>query len=293
MTPHEHDLAPWQHAHDFAVDRRATERRAWAVVALTLAMMVLEIGAGWWWNSMALLADGWHMGTHAVAIGVSGVSYWLARRWARDARFSLGPWKIEVLGAYTSAVLLALVAASVTFESVQRLIHPAPVSYDESLVVAALGLVVNFVSAWLLHGGTGTGTAMTTAARTDTAHGARARARGRKRTTACGRARRPRPGSRSTGTGTPPRRSAARPRRRCRRRRPRARATPSGTAAPLPAPAPRPPPRPAAATSTARPPTPTSSPTPPPRCWRSSPWRPASCSAGRCSIRWSACSAPR
>ncbi len=153
MQQHQHDLGPWQHGHDFAVDRSATERRAWAVVALTLVMMVAEIGAGWWWNSMALLADGWHMGTHAVAIGVSGVSYWLARRWARDARFSLGPWKIEVLGAYTSAVLLALVAASVTFESVQRLLHPAPVSYDESLVVAAIGLVVNVVSAWLLQGG--------------------------------------------------------------------------------------------------------------------------------------------
>ena len=80
-TAHQHDLAPWQHAHDFAVDRGATERRAWIVVGITVAMMAAEIGAGWWWGSMALLADGWHMGTHAVAIGVTGLSYWLARRW--------------------------------------------------------------------------------------------------------------------------------------------------------------------------------------------------------------------
>ena len=148
---HHHDLAPWQHAHDFVVDRRATERRAWWVVAITVAMMAVEIGAGWWWHSMALLADGWHMGTHAVAIGVTGLSYGLARRWARDARFSLGPWKIEVLGAYTSALLLAVVAVSITAESVLRLLHAETVAYDESLVVAVIGLVVNLVCARLLH----------------------------------------------------------------------------------------------------------------------------------------------
>jgi len=150
---HQHDLHPWQHAHDFGSDRRATERRAWMVVAITVAMMVAEIGAGWWWNSMALLADGWHMGTHAVAIGVTGISYWLARRWARDARFSLGPWKIEVLGAYTSAVLLAVVAVAVTVESVARLYRPEPVAYDESLIVAVIGLIVNLACARLLHAG--------------------------------------------------------------------------------------------------------------------------------------------
>ena len=150
-TAHQHDLAPWQHAHDFAVDRGATERRAWIVVGITVAMMAAEIGAGWWWGSMALLADGWHMGTHAVAIGVTGLSYWLARRWARDERFSLGPWKIEVLGAYTSALLLAVVAVSITAESVLRLLHAEAVAYDESLIVAVIGLVVNLVCARLLH----------------------------------------------------------------------------------------------------------------------------------------------
>lgn len=152
---HHHDLDPWQHAHDFATNRRTTERRAWIVVAITLVMMAAEIGAGWWWNSMALLADGWHMGTHAVAIGVTGISYWLVRRWSRDKRFSLGPWKVEVLGAYTSAVLLAVVAIGVAVESLVRLYRPEPVAYDESLLVAVIGLVVNLVCASLLHAGNG------------------------------------------------------------------------------------------------------------------------------------------
>ena len=152
-TAHRHDLSAWQHAHNFAADRRSAERRTWIVVGITLVMMVGEIAAGWWWHSMALLADGWHMGTHAVGIGVAGVSYWLARRWSGDSRFSLGPWKVEVLGAYTSAMLLMVVAGLVAFESIARLLKPEPVSYDESLWVAGIGLVVNLVCAWLLHGG--------------------------------------------------------------------------------------------------------------------------------------------
>jgi cation diffusion facilitator family transporter len=151
--PHVHDLSPWQHRHDYAADRGAAERRTHWVIGITLAMMVAEIGAGWWWQSMALLADGWHMGTHAAAIGVAALSYALVRRWAGDARFSLGPWKVEVLGAYTSAVLLGVVALAIAVESGLRLGSPRAVSYDESLVVAAVGLVVNLVCAKLLHGG--------------------------------------------------------------------------------------------------------------------------------------------
>lgn len=150
---HVHDLSPWQHRHDWAVDRRGAERRTHWVIGITLAMMVVEIGAGWWWQSMALLADGWHMGTHAAAIGVAALSYALVRRWAGDASFSLGPWKVEVLGAYTSAVLLGVVALGIAVESGLRLWSPRAVSYDESLLVAALGLVVNLVCAKLLHGG--------------------------------------------------------------------------------------------------------------------------------------------
>jgi cation diffusion facilitator family transporter len=150
---HAHDLSPWQHRHDFAADRGAAERRTHWVIGITLVMMVAEIAAGWWWHSMALLADGWHMGTHAAAIGVAALSYALARRWAGDARFSLGPWKVEVLGAYTSAVLLGVVAIGIAVESGLRLWAPESVSYDESLVVAAIGLAVNAVCAKLLHGG--------------------------------------------------------------------------------------------------------------------------------------------
>jgi cation diffusion facilitator family transporter len=150
---HAHDLSPWQHRHDYAADRAGAERRTHWVIGITLVMMVAEIGAGWWWHSMALLADGWHMGTHAAAIGVAALSYALARRWAGDARFSLGPWKVEVLGAYTSAVLLGVVAIGIAVESALRLWRPEPVAYDQSLVVAVIGLVVNAVCAKLLHGG--------------------------------------------------------------------------------------------------------------------------------------------
>jgi len=152
---HRHDLSPWQHAHDFVADRRGAERRTRWVVAITLAMMVAEIAAGWAWQSMALLADGWHIGTHAAAIGVAVLSYALVRRWAGDARFSLGPWKVEVLGAYTSAVLLGVVGIGIAVESGLRLYSPQAVAYDESLVVAVIGLLVNAVCAKLLHGGPG------------------------------------------------------------------------------------------------------------------------------------------
>lgn len=150
---HSHDLSPWQHAHDFGAERGRAEHRTRWVIAITLAMMVAEIAAGWWWQSMALLADGWHMGTHAAAIGVAALSYALARRWAGDARFSLGPWKVEVLGAYTSAVLLGVVAIGIAAESALRLWTPRAIAYDASLGVAVLGLVVNAVCAKLLHGG--------------------------------------------------------------------------------------------------------------------------------------------
>lgn len=148
-----HDLSRWQHAHDFAPDRHDSERRTRWVIAITLVMMAAEIAAGLAWNSMALLADGWHMGTHAAAIGVTAISYALTRRWRRDVRFSLGPWKVEVLGAYTSALLLGVVAIGITVESAVRLWDPQPVAYGESLAVAVIGLIVNLACARLLHGG--------------------------------------------------------------------------------------------------------------------------------------------
>jgi cation diffusion facilitator family transporter len=148
---HQHDLSPWQHGHDWSADRGASARRTHVVIAITLVTMVAEIGAGYWWQSMALLADGWHMGTHAAAIGVTALSYALVRRWAADARFSLGPWKVEVLGAYTSALLLGVVALAIGVESGLRLFNPRVVDYEPSLWVAGVGLLVNLVCAWLLH----------------------------------------------------------------------------------------------------------------------------------------------
>ena len=124
-------------------------KRAW-VVALTVTMMVIEILAGWQFHSMALLADGWHMSTHALALGISLLAYALSRRFAGDHRFAFGTWKIEILGAYTSALILAAVACSMLWESSVRLFNPGTIHYGESMLVAMVGLVVNLLSAWLL-----------------------------------------------------------------------------------------------------------------------------------------------
>jgi cation diffusion facilitator family transporter len=145
-----HDLSGWRHDHAFDAGNRAGERRTWAVVAITAATMVAEIVAGMITGSMALLADGWHMATHVVALSIAGGAYLLARRWSRDSRFAFGTWKIEVLGAFSSALLLGVVAVAMVVESVSRLITPAPIQFGAALVVAAIGLVVNFGSAWIL-----------------------------------------------------------------------------------------------------------------------------------------------
>ncbi|MEO7742533.1 MAG: CDF family Co(II)/Ni(II) efflux transporter DmeF [Usitatibacter sp.] len=147
-----HDLSRWQHEHAFDAGNRAGERRTWIVVALTAVTMVAEIVAGWLTHSMALLADGWHMATHVVALSVAGMAYWLARRWSRDERFAFGTWKIEVLGAFTSALLLMVVALAMVVESLQRLANPEKIQFEVALVVAGVGLAVNLLSAWVLHG---------------------------------------------------------------------------------------------------------------------------------------------
>lgn len=121
----------------------------WAVL-LTLIMMVAEIGGGWFYNSMALLADGWHMSSHALALGLSVVAYRAARHFARDHRFSFGTWKIEVLGGFSSALLLVGVAGLMLFESVARLLDPSPIHYQQAIGIALLGLLVNLACAWLL-----------------------------------------------------------------------------------------------------------------------------------------------
>jgi cation diffusion facilitator family transporter len=117
---------------------------------ITIVMMVVEITAGWWLNSMALLADGWHMSSHALAIGISAMAYAAARRLSSDERFAFGTWKIEILGGFASAIFLLGVAVMMVVGSVERMIFPQAIQYREAIVIAALGLLVNILCAWIL-----------------------------------------------------------------------------------------------------------------------------------------------
>ena len=128
----------------------ARERGTRWVVILTAAMMVVELVVGAWTNSLALLADGWHMGTHAGALGLTVAAYWFARTRAQHRAFSFGTGKVHALAGYTSAVILGFVAVSMMVESVQRLVHPAQIRYREALGVAVVGLLVNLLSIRLL-----------------------------------------------------------------------------------------------------------------------------------------------
>ena len=147
---------PWTHEHVYlGRGHEANERRTWLVVALTSAMMVGEIAAGTFFNSMALLADGWHMATHAGALGISALAYRYARAHARDARFCFGTGKVGDLAGYTSAIVLGVVALLIGWEAVARLRTPLTIAFDEAIAVAALGLLVNVVSAAILARGHG------------------------------------------------------------------------------------------------------------------------------------------
>ena len=147
---HTHDLSDWIHSHTFDQGSRAAERGTRWVMWITAVMMVFEIAAGWWYNSMALLADGWHMSSHAVALGLSAFAYAAARKYARDPRFAFGTWKIEVLAGFSSALFLCGVAVWMVVGSVERLLDSKPIHYEEAIVIAVLGLVVNIVCAIIL-----------------------------------------------------------------------------------------------------------------------------------------------
>ena len=148
---HSHSIDQWTHDHIFLGSRHVRhERRTWFVVALTTVMMVGEIAVGWLSGSMALLADGWHMATHAAALGIAGLAYLFARQQASNSRFTFGTGKFGDLAAFSSAIILAMIAVQIAYESMNRLIHPVPIAYGEAIAVAALGLGVNLVSAWLL-----------------------------------------------------------------------------------------------------------------------------------------------
>jgi cation diffusion facilitator family transporter len=117
---------------------------------ITLVTMVVEILAGWAFNSMALLADGWHMSSHALAIGLSAMAYATARTYAKDPRFAFGTWKIEILAGFASALFLVGVALAMVIGSLERLISPQAIQYEEALAVGVLGLLVNMVCAFIL-----------------------------------------------------------------------------------------------------------------------------------------------
>jgi cation diffusion facilitator family transporter len=150
---HIDSLDQWKHSHDFNIDTTEGERRTRLVVILTACMMVIEITAGYLFGSMALLADGWHMGTHVAALAISLFAYRYARLHADNPVYSFGTGKVSALGGYASAIALAVVALLMGMESVHRLLFPQTIHFDQAIFVAIIGLVVNLVSAWLLHGG--------------------------------------------------------------------------------------------------------------------------------------------
>lgn len=119
---------------------------------LTVVMMVVEIAGGWWFNSMAVLADGWHMSSHALALGLSAYAYGFARRQVANRRYAFGTWKVEVLGGYTSAILLLGIALFMAWQSTLRLLSPQVIHYDQAIGIAIVGLAVNLVCAWWLRG---------------------------------------------------------------------------------------------------------------------------------------------
>jgi cation diffusion facilitator family transporter len=150
MPNHTHDLSPWTHQHQFDSGSAQGERALRWVMVITLVTMAIEIVAGMVTGSLALTADGWHMGTHAAAFGVALWAYWLARKHRDHARYAFGTWKIEVLGGFASSVALGIIALMIAVEAVMRLLHPEPLQAREALLVAVIGLLVNLGSALLL-----------------------------------------------------------------------------------------------------------------------------------------------
>ena len=144
------DLSNWVHDHAFDSNSEAAERSTRLVMWITVVMMFVEIVAGWAFNSMSLLADGWHMSSHALAIGLSAMAYAAARTYANDPRFAFGTWKIEILAGFSSALFLLGVALTMVIGSLERLISPQPIQFKEAIIVGVLGLAVNLVCAYIL-----------------------------------------------------------------------------------------------------------------------------------------------
>jgi cation diffusion facilitator family transporter len=147
---HIYTLESWKHSHRFTIGDDQGLRKTKQVILLTLTMMIVEITAGVLFGSMALLADGWHMGTHAAALGITAIAYYYARRHADNPKYTFGTGKVGVLGGFTSAVVLAIVALLMAVGSFERLLSPRPIRFDEAIIVAVTGLIVNLVSAYIL-----------------------------------------------------------------------------------------------------------------------------------------------
>lgn len=148
---HREQIELWQHHHVFNNEKKAIEKRTFIVVIITFITMFAEILFGWLTNSMALFADGWHMGTHAFALGLSLFAYILARKYAQDDRFTFGAWKIEILGAYSSAIVLGIVGLFMISTSLERIINPLSIEYNQALFVAVVGFLVNVICAVILN----------------------------------------------------------------------------------------------------------------------------------------------
>ena len=140
-----------RHSHQFDQGNPLAQKRILIATILTTIMMVFEILGGWLFNSMALLADGWHMSSHMLALGLAYFAYRMARHYADDPRFSFGTWKIEILAGYSSAILLMVVALLMGIQSIERLFHPVTIHFNEAIPIAIIGLIVNLICAWLLH----------------------------------------------------------------------------------------------------------------------------------------------
>lgn len=139
------------HTHQFDEGNPLAQKKILIATILTGVMMVFEIFGGWFFNSMALLADGWHMSSHMLALGLAYFAYRMARKYSQDQRFCFGTWNIEILAGYSSAILLMVVALFMGIQSVERLFNPVNIHYNEAISIAVIGLAVNFICAWLLH----------------------------------------------------------------------------------------------------------------------------------------------
>src|SRR6202140_5459377 len=151
---HSQSIDQFRHSHIFLGDaHERNERKTWAVIVICAAMMVAEIVGGLWFGSIALIADGLHMSTHAGALLIAALAYTYSRRYVNDARLTFGTGKFGDLAAFTSAIVLAIIALLIGYESVDRLINPVSIAFNQAIPIAVVGLGVNLLSAFLLRDG--------------------------------------------------------------------------------------------------------------------------------------------